>query len=182
MNEKYQLLHSDMLKDMARCSAMELPETEVAECCYRIAVNYWLRIKQCFQKRVIYDDAGEIEFFKSVKPQFTAYIEHYLILNQGLLFIPGQKEDEVAYWEEEERRYQRFYERNRDFIQYYENGKTESDAEYFLQRNNRLLLLPQERIYEDLDCRSSHDHLIRGFLANRMYKQYVENRLKQLNE
>lgn len=171
-----------MLQDIERCNGMDLPETEIAECCDQVAVNYWQKLKLGFQRWVIYIDAEEIEFFKMVKPEFTSYIEYNLILNQGLLFIPAEKEETLNYWKEEAKRYQRFFERNRVFIEYYESGGSVKNVEYFLQRNNRLTSMPQERIYEDKDCRSSHDHLIRGLLANRMYKTYVEKRTKQLDE
>jgi RteC protein len=182
MKPEYELLYKDMLKDIERCSGIDLPETEIAECCYQIAINYWQKLKEGFQKKSIYADADEIEFFKMVKPEFTSYIEYNLILNQGLLFIPAEREQALNYWKEEVKRHQRFLERNRVFVEYYESGSIEQDAECFLQRNNRLTAMPQERIYEDNDCRSSHDHLVRGLLANRMYKEYVDKRIKQLGE
>lgn len=95
--------------------------------------------------------------------------------------MPEDKETAIRYWKEEAGRYQRFQKRHADFIQYYDSGCRERDAEYFLLRNNRMDTKPQERLYEDEDCRSSHDHLVRGLLASRMYQEYVEEKLKQLS-
>lgn len=170
-----------MLDDLDRYKTIELPETERAECCYRAALNYWLKVKEHFFQRVIYVDTEEIEFFREVKPQFTALIEYYLILNQGLLFIPEKLEDRIAYWEEEAKRYQRFYVRNRTFIEYYESGCNKEDMHYFLARYNNQFMMPQERIYEDSDCRTSHDHLVRGLIANRMYLDFAQEKLAELN-
>ncbi len=181
MNEKWKHFYSLMQDDLNRCRTMELPETERAECCYRVALNYWLKIKEHFLQRVIYVDTEEIEFFREVKPQFTAFIEYYLILNQGLLFIPEKIEDRISYWEEEAKRYQRFYVRNKTFIEYYESGCNSQDMQYFLVRYNEQTIMPQERIYEDHDCRSSHDHVVRGFIANRMYRDFVQEKLVELN-
>lgn len=181
MNPKYEPLYRDMLNDMARCRMLELPDAEIAESCYRVALNYWRRLKEYFGQRVMYVDEEEIEFFKYVKPEFTAYIEYNLLLNQALLFIPEDKEAAIRYWKEEAGRYQRFQKRHADFIQYYDSRCREKDADYFLLRNYRVDMKPQERIYEDEDCRSSHDHLVRGLLAGRMYQEYVEEKLKQLS-
>lgn len=182
MHPKWEILYTEMLVDIERCKKMELPETERTESCYRVSVNYWFRVKELFMSRVIYDDMEEIVFFKTVKPQFTSYIEYYLVLNQGLLFIPEEAEERLLYWQEETKRHQRFCDRNADFIRYYEINGTDQDAQYFLQRNNRNVAMPQERIYEDADCRSSHDHIIRGFLANRMYHEYAAGKIRQLSE
>ncbi len=182
MHPKWEILYTEMLADIERCKKMELPETERTESCYRVSVNYWFREKELFMSRVIYDDMEEITFFKTVKPQFTCYIEYYLVLNQGLLFIPGTSEERLLYWQEEAKRHQRFCDRHADFIRYYESSKTDQDANYFLQRNNRNVAMPQERIYEDADCRSSHDHLVRGLFANRMYHEYVLEKIRQLQD
>lgn len=181
MNSKYEPLYRDLLNDMARCRQLELPDAEIAEHCYRVALNYWRRLKEYFGQRMMYVDEEEMDFFKAIKPQFTAHIEYNLLLNQALLFIPADKEAAIRYWKEEEGRYQRFQKRNADFIQYYDSGCREKDADYFLLRNYRADMKPQERIYEDEDCRSFHDHIVRGLLANRMYHEYVEDKLKQLS-
>lgn len=182
MHPKWEIVYTEMLADIDRCKKMDLPETERTESCYRVSVNYWFRVKELFMSRVIYDDMEEIVFFKSVKPQFTSYIEYYLVLNQGLLFIPEEAEERLLYWQEEAKRHQRFCDRHVDFIGYYEAGSIDQDANYFLQRNNRIAAMPQERIYEDADCRCSHDHLVRGLLANRMYHEYVSGKITQLQE
>jgi len=180
MKPQWENLYSQMLVDINRCKTLDLPETERAESCYGIAINYWHRVKTFFMVKLNYSDAEEIEFFKIVKPQFTSHIEYYLIMNQGLLFIPENLNEKFEYWQVGVERYQRFCDRNLDFIRYYESTSKVYDADYFLQRNNRLVVLPQERIFEDNDCRTSHDHIVRGLLANRMYHEYAGKRLNEL--
>lgn len=182
MHPKWEPLFNERLSDLRRYQEMQICENEQAECCYRVACNYWLRAKELFLQQMVYDDSEELEFFREIKPAFTAYIEYYMILNQGLLFIPPDPVNEVGYWEEEAKRYERFCSRNETFIQYYESKRNDHEAEYFLQRNNQQTLMPQEWIYDDKDCRSSHDHLVRGLLANRMYRDYVQQKLKVLNQ
>lgn len=170
-----------MLEDIDRCRKAILPEAECVECCYRVAMNYWKELKELFISGTMQMDAEEIEFFKEVKPLFTSHIEYYLILNQVVLFVPNIEQEKKEYWNEEEKRYHRYCKRHENFIAYYESGSTERDSEYFLQRNNRVEMPPQERIYEDADCRSSHDHIVRGLLAGSMYHDFVLERIKQLS-
>ncbi|HEX7903910.1 MAG TPA: RteC domain-containing protein [Chitinophagaceae bacterium] len=182
MKHQWEHFYSLMLIDLRHANAMKLPKIEWVECCYWIAKNYWYKLKELFLERIIYADSEEIEFFRDVKPKFTSHIEYYLILSQGLLFAPDSPSEQLEYWEGELRRYQRFYAPNDMVINYYESGCHSSDALYFLQRNNQQGLLLHERIYEDMDCRSSHDHVVRGLLAHRMYQDYVQRKLFELQK
>ena len=182
MKAVFEHLHQELLADLKRSWQLELPEAERVECCYRVAMDYWLKVKEIYLTRVKYDEEFEINFFRELKPLFTSHIEYYLILNQALLFIPGEAEKVVIYWEAEARRYQRFCDKHNVFIRYYEGYRTEDDKAYFLRRNNRQETPPQERLYEDEDCRSSHDHLVRGLLANSLYHEYVNKKLEALKQ
>lgn len=181
MHPKWEPLYDQLLAELAQCRDGDKPEADQAECGYRIAVEYWLLAKQKFMARVMQVDDEEIEFFREIKPRFTAYIEYYLILNQAVLFVPEEQLNETSYWQEEQTRYKRFYERNKDFIAYYESGSIDKNYHYFLERNNYTDAPSHERIYEDGDCRSSHDHLVRGLLANQLYSAYVQERLNHLS-
>ncbi|MEI9945864.1 MAG: RteC domain-containing protein [Chitinophagaceae bacterium] len=153
---------------------------EKAEQCYSIAIDHWQRIKIQFKGRTIQIDEEEIIFFRNVKPAFTAHIEYYLMMNQSLLFVPYNHSSKVEYWQEQEKRLKRFQERHFSFVAYYEQEQYDKDAQYFLSRNNLVTVLSGENVYRDIDCRSSHDHLVRGLLANRMYNAFAEGKLKEI--
>ncbi|MEP7375270.1 MAG: RteC domain-containing protein [Chitinophagaceae bacterium] len=180
MSLHWESLLDELLEELIRLRALSLPESDKAELCFRLAVQYWHRLKERFFLRVMNIDKEEIEFFKQIKPVFTAFIEYYLMINQSLLFMPEGSDEKLVYWTDEEKRYHRFNERNETFIAYYKSGLVDQDDRYFLQRNNQLDPSSQERIYEDEDCRSSHDHLVRGLLAGRMYGEYVQEKLNEL--
>lgn len=173
-------LHHELLADLNRIWQLELPEAKRVESCYHVATDYWLKVKEVFKEPTVYNEQEEICFFKELKPLFTCHIEYYLILNQALLFLPEDPEIIVGYWQGELKRYFRFYEKHRDFIKYFEGYSTEYDSEYFTRRNNRLQAQPQERIYDDEDCRSTHDQIVRGLMANSMYYEYAGKKLEEL--
>ncbi len=175
-------LHHELLADLKRTWQLELPEMERIESCYHVTMNYWTEVKEIFKQQDVYDEELEIEFFKSMKPVYTSYIEYYLILHQALLFLPENPQEAVSYWEEELKRYNRYCDKHADFIKYFESYSSEYDAAYFTIRNNRQEMPARERIYEDEDCRSTHDHVVRGLMANSMYNEFVREKLKSLGD
>lgn len=180
MKSLFEHLYHELLASLERSWQLELREEKRVECCYRIAMDYWYKVREVFLDRDSYDEDAEIEFFREIKPLFTSHVEYYLILNQCLLFIPGELEGVVGYWEAESKRYKRFCDKHTDFIRYYEGYSSVDDKTFFLRRNSLQETPPQERLYEDEDCRSSHDHLVRGLLANSMYHEYVNKKLAAL--
>src|SRR5689334_9574083 len=132
MNQKYQLLYSDMQKDIARCEGLDLPEGEWVTACFWIAHSYWERLKKNIDPTKFDSEKDEIDFFRNVKPQFTSHIEYYTIVSEALICVPQKREDAIVYWKGEANRFKRFCERNDDFLRYYESGKRFKDSLYFL--------------------------------------------------
>ena len=181
MNEKYQLLHDDMLKDITRCEQLELPNAEWVAACFWVAHNYWQRLKSLTCPRSFKSECEEIEFFRNVKPHFTAHIEYFVILSEALTCVPADCGDALCYWEEEGKRLNRFCERNEDFVRYYESGERCRDNLYFLKRNARINYAPKLPVYDkDPDYCTSHDHYVRRYLANKMYWEYCKGKIELL--
>lgn len=181
MEVKWEKLYSDLLVAINRCWSQEPAEADAAACSYRASLAYWHKLKVEFLQRQIYIDSEEIEFFRNVKPQFTSHIEYFLMLNQALLFVPEDKVEQTAYWQQESQRLEKFVEKNEAFIKYYQGRFHYQDRRLFLQRNNnKETPLSNERLYEDAELRCSHDHIVRSLLANELYHDYVQTKLNKL--
>ena len=180
MDQLYDYTYSMMLAELGQCKTIELPDAKQSECGYGVTMKFWQKLREIWKEKLTYTDEEEINFFREVKPRFTCHIEYYLILNQGLLFVPDDLVETIKYWTEEEKRYDRFCKRHENFVKYFDNKWHYRDQDYFLQRNNRHAILPKERIYVDEDCRSSHDWIVRSYLANKMYFEFVKKRLEVL--
>ncbi len=75
----------------------------------------------------------EIFFFKYQMPQFIAkYIYESQKYMLDMLMITGSQSYKVEYLESLSRRMDEFFQKNQEFIQYYNEDKTELDREYFL--------------------------------------------------
>jgi hypothetical protein len=167
-------------EQLRQLTTANMAENELAENLYMFSLDYWLIVKRKFLQNTTITENEEIAFFRHVKPRFSATIEYYLLVNQGLIFNPSDPFESIAFWNDEQRRYARFCERNHEFVHYYESGAVNNDASYFLRKNNQQPIPYSEKVYLDENCRSAKDHLIRGLLAGRRYQHYVEKRAGNL--
>jgi RteC protein len=180
MKPTYERLYAEMLIDLNRCKALDLPDEEKMESCYRVAGDHWKKLKEFCQQREFESPAEEIEFFREVKPLFTCHIEFYLVMYEEVSFVSSAQAGLQEHWEQQLKRYQRFYDRHEEFMRYYESGARFSDDLYFLRRSNIQPVLSYDKIYHDRDFCTSHDGIIRSLVANRMYHDYVRDRLGRL--
>jgi hypothetical protein len=180
MTANWESLYQDLLADIHRCGQLELPEMERTECVYRVAMDYWKKLEEEFLTSTP-GELEEIHFFKFFKPKFTAHIEFALILNQSLLFVPQAPARQIDFWKEDVLRCERFYKKHGGIIQYYQSGNTRHDPEYFTRESNRQPSGVQDIVFSDANCRSAYDPVIRGWLANNMYQNFVRERVQQIS-
>lgn len=173
-----------MLWDINRCLKLPHPEKENAERCFWIAEKYWERLKELMKGRPFKDETDEIEFFRNVKPQFTSYIEFFVILSEALLFVPAERLNAISYWEEESQRFKRFCDKKNHFICYYESGNRQHDSNYFLRKSGEdLRFVPAAPVYDvDTMFCTTHDPLIRTYLAQKKFHDYVIKKIAELKE
>ncbi len=197
MKQEYELLYNDMLRDIERCLQLPHPEKENAERCFWIGKKYWGKLKDVVKEKGFKEASQEIEFFRDVKPQFTFHIEYFVILSEALRFAPKLTPvpDEVAgclksevweaatkrgiidYWENEGKRFKRFYDKHSEFIEYYESGKRDNDSIYFLRENDVAKDLAISSLYDrDTTYSTSHERLLRTYLANKKYWEYCKEK------
>ena len=181
MKEQFDILHKQMLTDIERCLSLELPEVEKIESAYRIAQNYWERVKKTVTDEFLVSESNEIDFFRNIKPRFTSHIEYFLIIYQAVLFLTDHPENQIGYWEEETNRYKRFCDKQKEFIDYFESRSHYLDSVYFTRKNFNPNTIIAPKPYDiELEFCTSHDSLVASLLANRMYFQFVNKRIAEL--
>jgi hypothetical protein len=200
MESGYQLLHTDMLADISRCLDLDHPEKENVESCFWIAMNYWERLQAMCDSVRFRNDATEILFYRSVKPQFASYIEYFSCLSEGLMFeppwipLPEGLEGKISaidwrrtwqhgineYWTSEGRRGCRFYTKNQSFLDYCESDSKDQDENYFLARNRIAGEMMQRRSHNrDTDLFTIHEEILTTWRAYQLYSVYIK---KKVNE
>jgi hypothetical protein len=160
----------------------DLPGQEQAESCYWVANEYWGKLKDLVKEKGFKNEEEEIDFFRNVKIAFTSYIEYYALLVGGLLEEATIRDALIYYWTEESFKCKRFYKRNEDFIKYYESGQRFNDSFYFAKIVDDGKPVARLISYDnDLSFCSTHDHLVRGLFAHKMYDEYIRKRLCELS-
>lgn len=188
MTKGFEELHKDFLADIDEGRYIELTLKEKVEKNFWRAKQYWETLKNFIRHNQFADDKAEIDFFKNVKPRFTCYIEYYVLLSQALISAPVAGLTETTkkvldFWKEEEKRCQRFFDKNKLFIEYYESGGESLDEAYFLRRNNTIDVktVSLAPVYEeDNEFCSYADPLLRSYLAHKKYHSYVTDQITLL--
>ncbi len=185
MRNYYQQLYHDMMQDIDRCMHLELPEKERAESCFWIAHNYWEKLKDLMRNKDFENEEAEIEFFRNMKPKITSQIEYFARLSEALFSAECSntgKEELLQFWEGETDRLERFVRRNETFISYYESGERYGDNMYFLRCNNYQGPTITAPPYDtEMEFCSSHDQVLRSYLALKMYDAHVRGKIESLS-
>lgn len=181
MSPAYESLHTEMLEEIKENQDTELPEAERAAVGFWIANKYWNKLKEIVSSSVFTDDQDGIEFFKIVKPQFTGHIQYFTMISEALLFIPDKRENEITYWEEEMKRYDFFCNKHGEFVAYYKSDKYDLDATYFTKAPKDWQHISPMMTYDsDKKFCSTHDWLVRGLVAHKMYNEYAKGRWERI--
>ncbi|HMU44471.1 MAG TPA: RteC domain-containing protein [Ignavibacteriaceae bacterium] len=153
-------------------------KTDLVESCFWIASKYWGMVKKSIDDIFFTSQVNEINFFRNLKPKFTSQIQYYSMIAEVSLFVPENAEIQMEFWRDELKRYRRFCDRNKDFVQYYESKAVYLDSIYFV-RVGLDWVPPVQPVTYDADKKfcSSHDHLVRGLLAHQMYHAFVQEKL-----
>ncbi len=173
-------LYDEMLSKISDKS-IQPNKTDLVESCFWIASKYWETLKKSIDKSFYSDQASEIKFFRTIKPKFTSQVQYYSMLAEAQLFVPEEVGLQVIYWRDELKRYRRFCERFNEFVDYYESNAVYLDNIYFVKVPPDWVPAFQPVTYDaDKNFCSTHDHLVRGILAHRMYNAYVHEKLASL--
>lgn len=178
--DKWQSFYNELLTNIEKCKDSYACEKEQVECAFKLAVKYWEGIKRSLPGHVFKGRAAEIYFYKCIKPKFTCYVEYLSIVYLGLCYVPqGDPAIQQLFWTTESKKLKKFIGRNTDFVTYYKSGQEHHDAQYFLPENYDLGNFMVSKIYDmDGEFLTSHDHLVAILLAQEMYHEYVNKKLR----
>lgn len=173
-------LYEEMITSLANIKNQGNQATMI-ESSFWTASNYWEKVKKEIDDSFFECEGKEINFFRNIKPRFTSHIQLYTILAEVQMFVPEEPEVQLEFWNDELNRSKRYFEKHQEFVTYYETKCMHMDSVYF-KRVGPDWVPPQQPSFYDSDKKfcSSHDHLVRGILAHKMYHEYVVDRLKEL--
>lgn len=167
--------YHEMLSEVYQSRRQDLTSSGRTAYCYKIAVEYWTRIKDKVKKDKFANEEEEIWFFKTMKPKFTSLIEYYTMVYHAELFMPVTEEENAsAFWKKEKDKANNFYRLHAAFCEYYKSGDTHFDRNYFLRSQCSNPLAAGNKLYDtDAEMITSHGHLATSLLAYDMYSTYI---------
>jgi hypothetical protein len=131
-------------------------------------------VKQFLNDHPFADQAEEIYFFKTIKPEFHAWhiyaLEIYTIESERPL---GDDLTLKAYYEQELKYLKRFFIQNQFMYQYYRLGADELDPALFIRGANKPSLLINPNADPDPEFSTPCDHLFSLFIGYEKVQEYL---------
>lgn len=147
-----------------------------------LCIRQWKQVETQFLQTPSRTKQVEIQFFRFVKPRFSALVEFYILSHESLFFCPVESLEALRYWKRELDRIDQFHFRNADFLAYYHSGDCDRDPEYFSLSVGTASLAPEELIYFDECCRSEKDAILRRYYAFQLYRKYAQYQLSKYQQ
>jgi hypothetical protein len=124
----------------------------------------------------------EIEFFRDIKPKFTAQLIYYNEIYSIETFRPlGSKKTIRNYYKAECYKLKVFFKENTEFYRYYRTGNNYLDTTYFTRSKYDItLLLDSSYFLADQRFTTSHDYKVAQILANNDLKVFLEGQIEKL--
>jgi hypothetical protein len=175
------LVHRQLQRQLVLCRKKGLFFEKEIETCFQLANNCWNNVKEKLNTYQFRDDVEEIEFFKRLKPKFTAHIEYYSLLYHSTLFEPIHLDSSIRFWGMEHRRLKKFEVGHKLFLSCYKNQDHAMTPYYFLRRYCVSENNAGAKMYDagTVAC-TNGDHLVATFLALRRYTSFVEKKMTAL--
>lgn len=173
LQQKLQLIHAES-NEPIKYSQQAIKATMVVLKKLKIAC-----ISHNFEKK-----GEEMDFFRNIKPQFTALLIYYNeIYNMETKSPFGTKKTIRKYYYKELLKLQRFFNENQEFYRYYRTGNHSLDNKYFIRcKYNLQHTLDSFYFQADHRFSTTHDYKVAQILATEKIKNYLETKIEKLKE
>jgi hypothetical protein len=142
-----------------------------------IVEKYIFELKRFVVKYKFKGIHEEIEFFKTIKPDFVALLGYHKKVFQIQLFEAyNSPEAQLKFFRSQLKRLESFMEKNRDYYQYILSNCDHMDETYFTRNGSHNTAV--------IDDRFSTPHEIRlsKLLCNRMVREYLINAIQKIEK
>lgn len=157
---------------------------QAAELAIKCSVHSLEELKTFFIKYKYLKKKEEIEFFRDIKPMFTAKLIYYNeIYNIETNSSLGCKKIMRKYYKTELQKVRMFFKENKEFYRYYHTGNDCLDNKYFTRTQyDCKLMLDSSYFLADHRFTTSHDYKVAQILANNEIKKFLEKEIEKLEK
>lgn len=150
-----------------------------SESAINIIVNSIEKLKIIFEKEKNKSQEIEIDFFKNIKPKFTAKLIYYNAIFKIETKKPhGGERILKKYLNNELDKLKRYFDNNLDFYRYYRTGSNYLDTKYFTRGKFDIKMALDSFYFEaDRTFSTSHDFKVAKIMAHDLIQVYLEDKL-----
>lgn len=128
-------------------------------------------LKEATLKHNFKSQQEEIEFFKTIKPKFTAQLIYY---NQIYQIETGKTGSKKKYYKHQMKKINKWFKKNTHICQYLKSKSTFADHLYFLRNNFECQLAANILPICDAFFATAHDQTVARYKANKALKKYLK--------
>ncbi|RTZ02733.1 hypothetical protein EKL98_12805 [Flavobacterium bomense] len=141
------------------------------------------KLKEIVEQNDFETVPAEIDFFKNIKPLPMSYLIYYTEVRSCELRKPKTGTSyQIEFFEKEMRKINKFFSRNRDFVNYMEQGNSYIDHQFFTRNpGNNFPFTPMTDYYQHPEFSSSHDMLWSKIKAMYRFIHYIREAMQKLN-
>ena len=170
----------DLLKE-TRFQQPGFCESDWLEYRFHRLLTCWQKINNWFSSHSFNNKEDEIYFFKYIKPGFIGFLNYYARRYQNLRFRPVSGSDQLSFFQRELIKCEKFYCDHTEFYNYYTEGRTEQDNEYF-RKTFLDTACAFEKLYDGSNgLASPKDRLAADIITNSLYRDYLLRLLSTFN-
>ena len=174
-------LLSELEQQLKRIHLETENQIQSAELAIEATQNALEKLKTFFIKYKSIRKKEEIEFFREIKPKFTAILIYYNKIYIIETYKPlGSEKTIRKYYNKEFSKLKVFFKENKEFYRYYRTGNNGLDTTYFTRAkcDPKTML---ESFYFQADRRfcTSHDYKVASILANDQIKVFLEKQMEK---
>lgn len=146
--------------------------------------EYIRKLKELVSTHQFDSVAGEVYFFKKLKPKFVAkFIYHSTVLDIESRKPTAGIKTLKKFYESEQDKLKAFYSNHAEFYSYYRREATYLDHKVFVRHSYDLKMKLSYGFYNyDTTFTTSHDHIIARFIANENFDHYLKKQIDNLSD
>lgn len=184
MRRYSQSLHEEMEQQLKAIHAEFHDPIAYSGRAIKLLVTLLEKLKTFSLKHKFATVTEEIEFFRDIKPSFSARLIYYNdIYNIEVAKPMGLPKDIRRHYKSELAKLKSFFDDNSEFYSYYRAGSHELDDRYFVRgRFNLRPTLDSAYFQADRRFSTSHDYKVARLIANEMVSDYLARQLSQTGE
>ena len=174
-------LASDNMRKVVSLQPSDSGESEWLEHRFYSCLARWQKINNWFSAHSFHKKEYEICFFKYIKPGFIGFLNYYARRYQNLQFRPVTSKEQLNFFQRELSKSEKFYYDHAEFYNYYTEGRSDRDDEYFRKTFSNTTCAFEKLYNGNNGLGSPKDRLVADIITNSMYRNYLLKLLSTFN-